>query len=602
MRKAGKMMAIALGVSLCASMAGIFAGCGGTPSGFTQISFVYEADMYANPSFYELVKAYNDGQGQADQVKVDPKQISGVGSTRTTYEGYCEYNVAMTDEKGFKDIAMDGLFVNLNDYVNDDRYDLSEFAAGALNSARMTLNTTGEKITAGEGQDLYAMPFGSEPTVIYYNKNHFENQKINIVSCAEEDLAATYPRLAPHGYAEYAEKPYDEAVSSQNLAGDTVYKVFNNRIPMNWEEARYVAKMFTYAYNESSPSQYGYVNEWWFALGWSVGGDAIGWNGENYEFTLMDKSANYLAVEDVIVNGNNYRAGEIISYEDKNKQTDIANLTELYELPSQYGSQLEFLRSCVAATGDNSTVEEGVTGYGLCPPDLEKVGNFTNGTVAMTGLTLKEFNRFNRSQKGKFDVAPEQQYREYEGGSVYYKGERSFGNEYLKVIGKKYDGEIASDAGRVYTGAIKTHDGTADGTKIVGSNKVMSSYTYLVIPKNSDKEKFDASWKFIKWACGTEAQKILSKTNRYVPVNATAANEFASLTGTYNYWALVNASKNGDIGDWAYFENGEWVNRWSGDYNDYVRKGTMTIKQFLAANENRAKQDCANTNFVILGR
>lgn len=599
MRKAGKLLAVALGACLCVGAAGALTGCGGLPEGFTGVSFVYEADMYANPAFYELVKAYNDGQGQIDQVKVDPKQISGVGTTRTTYEGYCEYNVAMTDENVFKDIAMDGLFVNLNDYVKDDGYDLSGIATGALNSARMTIGGANEKIKAGAGQDLYAMPFGSAPTVIYYNKQHFENQKINVVSCAEENLAAQYPKLAPHGYAEYLNEPFTGAQSSQNLAGETVYKVFNNRIPMNWEETRYVAKMFTKKYNDASPSQFGYVNEWWFALGWSVGGDAIGWDGEKYDFTLMDKTANYLAVQDVTVNGKQYRAGDIISYEDKKKESDIASMTELYKLPSQYDAQIEFLRCTV---GTESEVEEGLNGYGLFPTDLEKIGNFTNGTVAMTGLTMEEFNRFNRSQKGRFDVAPEQQFRKYEGGSVYYDGEKTFQNEYLKVIGQKYDGEAKSETGAEYKGAVLTHDGTANGTKIVGSDKVMSAYTYLVIPKNSDAEKFDAAWKFIKWACGTDAQKILSKTNRYVPVRSAAADEFAALTGSYNYWALVNASKNGDIGDWAYFENGEWVNRWSGDYNDYVRKGERTITRFLTDNENRAKQDCANTNFVLLGR
>lgn len=605
MRKAGKVLAVAIGACMCVGSAGMLAGCGdNTPEGFTGITFVYEADMYANPTFYELVKTYNDTQGQTDKVKVNPTQVSGVGTTRTTYEGTCEYNVAMTDEAVFKDIAMDGLFVNLNEYVKNDNYDLSDFTTGALNSARLTIG--GEKYIAGEGQDLQALPFGCAPAVIYYNKNHFTSQKINIVSCAEENLKTEYPNLQPHGYAEYAKKPFDTAVSSTNLAGETVYKVFNNRIPMNWEEKRYLSKMFTSAYDNeysTSPCKYGYVSEWWFSYGWSVGGDVIGWDGEKYKFTLMDDSDNYLAVEDVLVNGKKYRAGEIVSYEDKTKQSDIANLNGLYVLPSQYDSQLEFLRSCVAATGDNSTVEEGVTGYGVCPPDLEKVGNFTSGTVAMTCLPMGEFTRFSRNMRTGFDVAPEQQYREYEGGSVYYNGEKSFANEYLKVIGKKYDGESASDAGTEYTGRVKTHDGTPTGTKIVGRQRNSSGFSYLVIPKNSDPQKYDASWKFISWACGAEGQKILAKTNRFAPVRKSVAlNDYPALSNDYNFSAFAQAAVNGDIGDWAYFENGEWVNRWSGDYNDKVRKGTMTVSKFLAANEKRASEDVAKTAIIINGR
>ena len=593
MRKAGKILAMAIGACMCVGSAGMLAGCGDdTPEGFTGITFVYEADMYANPTFYELVKTYNDTQGQIDKVKVNPTQVSGVGTTRTTYEGTCEYNVAVTDETVFKDIAMDGLFVNLNEYVKNDNYDLSDFTTGALNSARLTIG--GEKYIAGEGQDLQALPFGCAPAVIYYNKNHFTSQKINIVSCAEENLKTKYPNLQPHGYAEYAVKPFDTAVSSTNLAGETVYKVFNNKIPMNWEEKRYLSKMFTSSYNSDSPSQYGYVSAWWFSYGWSVGGDVVGWDGEKYNFTLMDKTDNYLAVKDVTVNGTEYHAGEIVSYEDKIKQNDIEALEGLYAFPSQYDSQIEFL--CTSKSGP---VEGDVQGYGVCPSDMERIGNFTSGKVAMTNLFLDEFTRFSRNMRTGFDVAPEQQYREYEGGSVYYNGNNSFQNEYLKVIGKKYDGDSASETGKEYTGEIKTQD----GTEIVGKRINSASYSYLVIPKNSDPQKFDASWKFISWACGAEGQKILAKTNCLAPVRkGVTLNDYPALSNDYNFTAFAQAAVNGDIGDWAYFENGEWVNRWSGDYNDNVREGTMTVSEFLAANEKRASEDVAKTAIIINGR
>ena len=393
MSKLTKVFSMVIGVAMCFATVTLATGCGEkTPEGFTGITFVYEADMYANPTFYELVKTYNDTQGQLDKVKVNPTQVSGVGETRTTYEGTCEYNVAMTGDAVFKDIAMDGLFVNLNDYVKNDNYDLSDFTKGALDSARLTIGD--EKYIAGEGQDLQALPFGCAPAVIYYNKNHFTSQKINIVSCAEESLKTEYPNLQPHGYAEYAVKPFDAAVSSTNLAGETVYKVFNNKIPMNWEEKRYLSKMFTSSYNSDSPSQYGYVSAWWFSYGWSVGGDVVGWDGEKYNFTLMDKTDNYLAVKDVTVNGTEYRAGEIVSYEDKIKQKDIATLEGLYALPSQYDSQIEFL--CTSKSGP---VEGDVQVYGVCPSDMERIGNFTSGKVAMTNLFLDEFTRFSRNMK-----------------------------------------------------------------------------------------------------------------------------------------------------------------------------------------------------------
>lgn len=89
----------------------------------------------------------------------------------------------------------------------------------------------------------------------------------------------TYANVQPHGYAEYKESPFDGAVSSTNLAGETVYKVFNNRIPMNWEEFRYLSKCFTKTYRTDSPTTYGAATHHWFSFGWSVGGDCIGYDG-----------------------------------------------------------------------------------------------------------------------------------------------------------------------------------------------------------------------------------------------------------------------------------------------------------------------------------
>lgn len=106
----------------------------------------------------------------------------------------------------------------------------------------------------------------------------------------------------------------------------------------------------------------------------------------------------------------------------------------------------------------------------------------------MTNLFLDEFTRFSRNMKTGFDVAPEQQYREYEGGSVYYTGDKSFKNEYLKVIGKKYDGESASEAGTEYTGEIKTQDGTEIvGKESIRRRTVISSFPKIPTRKNSTR-------------------------------------------------------------------------------------------------------------------
>lgn len=600
-----KRMVSILTAVVCVGTAVAFTGCGGeeVPEGRVGIEFWYEADMNTNSTYYELVKTYNDTQGVEDGVYVSPTMISGVGDERSTYEGSCKASVVlMSNDSVFKGIAMDGLLVDLSDYVAEDAFDLSAIPEGAVNSVRMTVSGSGEKIYAGEGQTLMGMPFGSSTSVLYYNISHFNAVGINVISCEEERLAEAYPNVQPHGYAEYKNSPFDGAVASTNLAGQTVYKVFNNRIPTNWEELRYLSKMLTKSYNSAATSKYGYLGEYWFQYGWSVGGDCIGWDGENYNFTLFDQTPNYLATKSVTVNGKEYAAGEIISYEDKVNQEGIGNMDGLYELPSQYDAVLEFVR---LSNATNEEAEPGVPGYGVSPGDNITgagtiSGQFMSGDVAMILNTFAEnINNFNRSMRGGFNVAPLMQYRVYEGGSTYQSGGDDFGHEYLYVIGETYDLDGDGAADDVYTGELLSEN----GTPVVGSRDVMARFSYLLIPKNSDPAKYDAAWKFISWAASEEGQEIMVKTGRFEPnQDSVAFTSFANYSQDINYYAVADASRHADFGDWAYFEDGEWVNDWANDFNSYLRKGDMTISEFLERNETAAQTACEQTRFVILGR
>ena len=590
---------------VCVGTAVAFAGCSEetVPEGRVGIKFWYEADMNTNPTYYELVKTYNDTQGAEDGVYVSPTMISGVGDERSTYEGSCEASVVlMSNDSVFKGIAMDGLFVDLSGYVEEDGFDLSDMPAGGVNAARLTVSGSGEKIYAGEGQSLLGMPFGSSTSVLYYNISHFNAVGINVISCEEERLAEEYPNVRPHGYAEYKQSPFEGAVASTNLAGQTVYKVFNNRIPTNWEELRYLGRMLTKSYNPAATSTYGYLGEYWFQYGWSVGGDCIGYDGEKYNFTLFDQTPGYLATQAVTVNGHEYAAGEVVSYEDKVNQEGIGNMDGLHKLPSQYDAALEFVR---LSNATNEYAESGVPGYGVTPESnitgAGAVSNqFLSGEVAIILNTFAEnINNYNRSMRGNFNVAPAMQYREYEGGSTYQSGGNDFAHEYLYVIGETYDLDGDGAADDVYTGELLYEN----GTPIVGTRDVMSRYCYLVIPTNSDPTKYEAAWKFISWAAGVEGQEIMVKTGRFEPnQDSVAFGSFANYSTDINYYAVADASRHGDIGDWAYFEDGEWVNDWAGDFNSYLRTGDMTIAEFLEQNETAAQVACEQTRFVILGR
>ena len=589
--KKTKLAALALSAVLTAAALGAMAGCGGPQEGQTTIRFWYTASISENKIMNEMIDAYNKGQGVEDGVYVK-------GDNRQNIERTALYvdtpDVLTVTDEDFKSWALEDLFTDLSDYYANDPGDYTEDGIPEAFTQTFRLDTeVGENgiRMAGEGADIQGLPFGANPMVYYYSLPAFENQKINIISCEEEALAAKYPNVQPHGYAEYKQSPYEGAVSSTNLAGETVYKVFNNRIPMNWEEFRYLSKMFTKSYNESSPTTNGTGTHWWFSYGWSVGGDCIGWNGENYDFSVADEGANWLVLADTLeLNGRTYTAGEVVSYADREAASKASG--SVHELPSTYDALYEFVRLSSPVDGNGGKGEAGY-GIGLFSND-NAAGSLVNGNVALLASDETAITSLETSYKGKYDLAPAQQWREYEGGSVYYDGEETFENEYLKVIGETYDDGV-------YTGELAVDEET--GTELVGRNSAFAGFTSLVIPARSDASLKDAAWKFIRWAASEEGQSYVMKLGDVPNQTALATSEeYYEVGGGRNYWALAFQAQTAEIGDWAYFENGEWVNDWSGSFNGQLRTGHMTLAQFIASDGAAADEAISKVNIYLNGR
>ena len=589
--KKTKLAALALSAVLTAAALGAMAGCGGPQEGQTTIRFWYTASISENKIMNEMIDAYNKGQGVEDGVYVK-------GDNRQNIERTALYvdtpDVLTVTDEDFKSWALEDLFTDLSDYYANDPGDYTEDGIPEAFTQTFRLDTeVGENgiRMAGEGADIQGLPFGANPMVYYYSLPAFENQKINIISCEEEALAEKYPNVQPHGYAEYKQSPYEGAVSSTNLAGETVYKVFNNRIPMNWEEFRYLSKMFTKSYNESSPTTNGTGTHWWFSYGWSVGGDCIGWNGENYDFSVADEGANWLVLADTLeLNGRTYTAGEVVSYADREAASKASG--SVHELPSTYDALYEFVRLSSPVDGNGGKGEAGY-GIGLFSQD-NAAGSLVNGNVALLASGESAITSLETSYKGKYDLAPAQQWREYEGGSVYYDGEETFENEYLKVIGETYDDGV-------YTGELAVDEET--GTELVGRNSAFAGFTSLVIPARSDASLKDAAWKFIRWAASEEGQRYVMKLGDVPNQTALATSEeYYEVGGGRNYWALAFQAQTAEIGDWAYFENGEWVNDWSGSFNGQLRTGHMTLAQFIASDGAAADEAISKVNIYLNGR
>ena len=362
-----KVLALMLVLTMLAGFAGCTGGGEEAPSEAGGRTVIYYAASYVTAqvqdAYKEMVKTYNETQGVIDgiyvQMRDNPGAIAGLESAlRNNYQ----YDVVQLNDDEYKHLVQQNgkFFVTLDDYLTDEAktaMDWSGIPQSLIDRFRMnTTPSEGGKFLAGTGASLLALPNGSNAQVLFYNKQILNKASINIISVPESELeaynTANGTSLAPHGYAEYKDAPFTDAKSSRNEKGEFIYKVFNECIPMNWDEQRLLARAFQQQYNY----EYGHMSEWWFYMGFSVGGDCIGWDEAtgNYKLTLGDKQPGYLALEDITVNGSSYAKGEVLHYEDKtylNTHADALNALngKVYPLPSMYDTVLEFTRLGVPA-------------------------------------------------------------------------------------------------------------------------------------------------------------------------------------------------------------------------------------------------------------
>ncbi len=331
----GKKAAIALAAIMGFGAVASLGACGGS-GGSGEIDFWYSASVPDGRIISEMIDAYNNGQGKEDGVHVTGDNRGSVSRTDLMVNSP---NVIMLSDEQFKQFAVEDYYLDLTQYYEEmpGNYKEEEIPTSFTRAFRIdTKDDANGKRMAGEGAAIQGIPFGVDPMIYYYSIDVFEEAGIKIISCEEKDLEKKYPGLQPHGYAEYtaengAKPPVEGATVSENLAGESVYKIFNNLIPMNFEEFRYLSKCFTKSYTDNdSTTDYGSATHHWFSFGWSVGGDCVGYDGEKYSFTALDSSANYLvtAKDGVTVNGKHYAAQIILE------------LIAAFDLPA-YGIHLE---------------------------------------------------------------------------------------------------------------------------------------------------------------------------------------------------------------------------------------------------------------------
>ena len=578
----------ALALTLCSVLALSLAACGdggNNPEvggrGKVTLTVWSVVNENNNAAMKQVINTFNT-QSERYRVNLIPKTSGYSAQLGGTLKGSNPPNVVQIDDRYYKGYIEEGYLTSLEEYFTDKKdeegnvvraastLDLDDIWGTAVTRYRYNPKTH----EAGEGQDLYGLPAGISPGVMYYNATALKSAGINVISVAEEDLAAYNEAHSTH-YLAHGFYTYETAPASGLTAKNGRYYVFNNRIPMNWEELVTVSSMLTRKQNASSPTTYGFFNEWWFSFGWSVGGDCLEWDDglNQYVFALGEDTSNYLVTGQagVTVNGTQYKAGDILSYADKHYVEEhtgdgaiagyLAN-EQLYALPSIRDAFTLFLR---LSQTTNKLVTDNTYGLELSPtPDI--IGNkskqnlLTSREVAFVVENYTEAYSIGKEMKGQkldWDIAPLYQYREY--------------NE---------DGSLKE----------------VNGTPIKGKNATHSNTVSYAIPANAKAK--DGAFEFIEYMSSKEVQQILMSANLYVPNQKSLAysDAYMNLTDNYianNKYAILLSSEYSSVGDWSYLENGSWVNVWANVLNTDVRNGKMTLDQFF-------QHSCiAETNAVL---
>ncbi|NMA66580.1 MAG: extracellular solute-binding protein [Clostridiaceae bacterium] len=557
-----------LAIAISAVMLFAFCACktGGNEDnekkqGKIKVAFWCDVNDANQTLLLQIVEKFNEANPNI-KVTLVPQSTGYSSNLTATLRGSNPPDVVVIEEKYFKRYVNEGYLTKLDDFINgtnDPNFSLKDMWPSTVN--RFSYNP--ETGYSGTGNDYYAVPYSNVPTVLYYNVTLFKEQNINIISVAEDELEEynrkNGSRFVPHGYYVYDSAPASGLVARS----DGKYHVFNNLIPMNWAELVELSKIFTKSYNPSSSSTYGFLNEWWFSFGWSVGGDCLEWDEEKgqYIFNLGDDTPNYLVTgnEVLTINNTQYKQGDLLSYADKiyvaknlndSLIKEYIRTQKLYKLPSIKEAFSEF---CRLSQVKSKVVTADKYGYGVSPSPTtlgnnSKVSYFTTGEVAIVCEALDVLRTIGENMKtlGKeWDVAPLYQYREYNADGT------------LKYV---------------------------NGTPAVGKKAAHNYIKGFAIPANS-KHKEEA-WKFICYIAGMEGQNILKNTNTLVPnqIKLAKSDDYLNFKTDYSFSnrkAIIDMAEICTVGDWSYVEDGEWINGWANILNTKVRDGNMTLDQFF---------------------
>lgn len=554
----------------------------------TELTFWINGDDNEIAVFGNLVREFNAIHEKEHGFKVKMVQRPGEGYANNLSIALANKtapDIFYVGDSGYKSYAELGNLLDITDYVKmSQTYKVEDMWDNVVQRYKYDVNTYRSGADAPNGR-YYGVPKDLGPTVIYYNETYFNGAGVTVISVDKDHLDAfnaggkddrgnTKASLGITGTVK--EKGYFE------LNGK---KFFNNQVPMSWDECNTLAQLVQdYMRTDAVGKKqgYGYFTEWWFNYGWSVGGNCIQEIPSNkydcgyyYDFTLMDNTKNYIVADDVegtvTVNKKQYKAGEIIAYQDKldmsiysgkkaadgasmyknasnykitKEVTDLAAEGKLNVLPSQREAFTEFVR---VGSDKSVEVDTGMMGYGICPRptdignDAAKSKEFQAGNLGMLVDGRWNVTEFRKNiSKFDWDVAPLPMYKEYDA-----------------------DGNI-----------------TVHGVEAGHSGSVA-----LCIPSNCKVP--NAAWLFIEYVGGVDGQTKQAEAGFAIPLQKNIANSEVFLQSDKkprNSKIFIRATEYEIAGDWWFLQDNKWIDEWANELNGSVRNGKTTLTQFFNGN------------------
>ena len=581
------------------SLVGVLAlgltACGGgdvDSEGRIQVKFIASGQAVEFQALKSIVEEYNETQGKTDAVRVSiTRKDEYENYLQTTATGNNAPDIFYVNDRYFKSFAQQGLLADLDKLQQTTEITLDTSAMYPSGISRYRYDTATN--TSNEGDPLYGIVRDVSPTIIYYNVTAFEKVGVICVSVPEEEIDDNYTAKFNEEHDSYFTKEHlkrgfvrksvVESAAQGNYA-NPAYKweapdgdimVFNNRIPMSWDEVEDLGKILTKRaeYNPNSPTSYGYYTWWWFYYGFSVGGDCIeDITGEgDWVFTLKDTVPNFIVRDDydgtLKIGENTYQAGEIVSYRDRvkklseEKQKDIltnsSDLDETYltdqvkeleeagtllRLPSERDAFQRFVNLAQEKGKKDGFDREGLE-ISPMPKNVSVTGDtglFTSGKDA--AMLVHKSNSLLDIQETiktsfKWNVAPLPQYKEY------------------------------------------NNDGTVRVHGVQGGASDSNAYC---INAYSNETRQKGAMYFLKYLCSKEAQEFAAKTGFTLPSRPDSVAPYIASNTELNLQIIAEAAFYQTPGDWWYMPDKTWIDdNWASDLNSKVRNGTMTLEQFF---------------------